>query len=203
MSRPPLISSTVAAILASIAGLWKLVQATSGPDGDPARGGRQAGQGRPGLPGSAGAQRLAPVQEVVAGPDRIEADGLAEPGELDDLGPAHLALDLGELEADLERPAAGRAIHGREDTRAVGQRVVAGDGSARTVRRSRPATRRAISMNGRRRSDSSRRVCRNAASFTSSVPSTSAGSSSPQWMVLYWPGKTGHDWRARSQTVMT
>ncbi len=31
MSRPPLISSTVAAFLASIAGLWKLVEATSGP----------------------------------------------------------------------------------------------------------------------------------------------------------------------------
>ena len=31
MKRPPLISSIVAAILASIAGLWKLVQATSGP----------------------------------------------------------------------------------------------------------------------------------------------------------------------------
>ena len=31
MSRPPLISSTVAAIFASIAGLWKLVHATSGP----------------------------------------------------------------------------------------------------------------------------------------------------------------------------
>jgi hypothetical protein len=31
MSRPRLISSTVAAIFASIAGLWKLVHATSGP----------------------------------------------------------------------------------------------------------------------------------------------------------------------------
>ena len=31
MSRPPLISSTVAAFLASIAGAWKLVDATSGP----------------------------------------------------------------------------------------------------------------------------------------------------------------------------
>ena len=29
--RPPLISSRVAAFLASMAGLWKLVQATSGP----------------------------------------------------------------------------------------------------------------------------------------------------------------------------
>jgi hypothetical protein len=31
INRPPLISSTVAACLASIAGAWKLVEATSGP----------------------------------------------------------------------------------------------------------------------------------------------------------------------------
>ncbi len=31
MRRPPLISSIVAAFLASMAGLWKLVDATSGP----------------------------------------------------------------------------------------------------------------------------------------------------------------------------
>ncbi len=32
MNRPPLISSIVAACLASSAGLWKFVQATSGPN---------------------------------------------------------------------------------------------------------------------------------------------------------------------------
>lgn len=66
-----------------------------------------------------------------------------------------------------------------------------------------PAVRRAISMKGRRRCVSSCRVRRNAPSFSSSLPSTSAGSSSPQWSELPDPGNTGQAWRARSQTVMT
>lgn len=82
-------------------------------------------------------------------------------------------------------------------------RVGAGDASVTAVRSSWPALRRAVSMNGRSRSVSSRRVVRNAVTSSSSVPSTSAGSSRSQWRVVTWPGKIGQLWRARSQTVTT
>ena len=103
ISRPPLISSTVAAFLASIAGAWKLVEATSGPSltrdvaaasaasivqhSHGPRGSRFAGQ---------------PIEEVIADPDRVEPERLGAPGKRDVLRPADLALDLGELDADLE-----------------------------------------------------------------------------------------------------
>ena len=58
-------------------------------------------------------------------------------------------------------------------------------------------------MNGRSRPATSCSVRRKAASFSSSVPSTSDGSSRPQWSVLVEPGNTGHVSRARSQTVIT
>lgn len=66
-----------------------------------------------------------------------------------------------------------------------------------------PRALRASSMNGRSRLVISSRVRRKAANFSASVPSTSAGSSRPQWSALCSPGKTGQTWRARSQTVMT
>jgi hypothetical protein len=58
-------------------------------------------------------------------------------------------------------------------------------------------------MNGRSRAETSICVPWKAASFSSSVPSTSDGSSRPQWSVFSDPGKTGQVSRARSQTVMT
>ncbi len=58
-------------------------------------------------------------------------------------------------------------------------------------------------MNGRSRAETSASVRRKAASFSASVPSTSDGSSRPQWSVLVEPGKTGQVARARSQTVIT
>ena len=47
------------------------------------------------------------------------------------------------------------------------------------------------------------KVSRNAARFTSSLPSTSAGSGMPQWASTGWPGKNGQLSFARSQTVIT
>jgi hypothetical protein len=41
---------------------------------------------------------------VVAEPDRIEAGGLGRASHRDDLGPPHVAFDLGELDADAELP---------------------------------------------------------------------------------------------------
>jgi hypothetical protein len=58
-------------------------------------------------------------------------------------------------------------------------------------------------MNGRSRAETSTWVRRNAASLSSSLPSTSDGSSSPQWSEFVEPGKTGQLCRARSQTVIT
>ena len=104
MKRPPLISSIVAACLASSAGLWKLVQATSGPSSIRevaaaiAASRVQASHGP-----SSGPIREA-VQEVLADPDRVEAQVLDGAGHVEQLRPADLALDLGELDADLERP---------------------------------------------------------------------------------------------------
>ena len=62
---------------------------------------------------------------------------------------------------------------------------------ARAGRGGRPAARRATSMNGRSRAETSISVRRKAASFSSSVPSTSDGSSRPQWSVFVDPGNTG------------
>ena len=70
---------------------------------DPRRGRRQGSQHRPALPGPA-RLRFAwqPIQEVIADPDRVEPERLGAPGKRDVLGPADLALDLGELDSDLE-----------------------------------------------------------------------------------------------------
>ena len=63
--------------------------------------------------------------------------------------------------------------------------------------------RRATSTNGRSRTVTSITVLSKAASFSSSVPSTAAGSSSPQCSDSCSPGKIGQVWRARSHTVIT
>ena len=48
-------------------------------------------------------------------------------------------------------------------------------------------------MNGRKRWVSSIAVRLKAARFSASVPSTSAGSSRPQWSELYWPARLLRD----------
>ena len=101
--RPPLISSTVAAIFASIAGAWKAVAATSGPSVI-----REVAAARPAstVQASQGPRAAVvaglPVQQVVAVPDRVEAELLGPERHRAEVGPARLPLDLGELDADLE-----------------------------------------------------------------------------------------------------
>src|SRR6478736_6072417 len=79
--RPPLISSTVAAFLAIIAGLWKLVEATSGPI----------------------VTRLVAVEQVIAGPDRVETHVLRGSSDVGDLAPPDRSFDLGQLNTDSDR----------------------------------------------------------------------------------------------------
>ena len=72
-----------------------------------------AGQQRPGLPRAAGGRSSPAIEEVLADPDGVEAEVLDRPGHVEELGPADLALDLGELDADLERAAGVAVIAGR------------------------------------------------------------------------------------------
>src|SRR5688572_13271433 len=54
------------------------------------------------------------------------------------------------------------------------------------------------------RASNSQNALLNARAFSSSVPSTAAGSWMPQWAVIGCPGQTGHtSWAALSQTVNT
>ena len=103
-NRPPLISSIVAACLASSAGLWKFVHATSGPNST-----RDVTAAIAAIivQASHGPRRSAArpaVQQVLAEPDRVEAVVLDGADQVEHLRPADLALDLGELDADLDRP---------------------------------------------------------------------------------------------------
>ena len=111
-NRPPLISSIVAACLASRAGLWKLVQATSGPSSILVVAAAMADEQRPGLPRPARRPVRPAIEQVLADPDRIEPEILDRADHVEELGPAHLALDLGQLDADPERAAGGRGSHG-------------------------------------------------------------------------------------------
>ena len=79
------------------------------PELDPRRRGRDRRQQRPGLPRAAGRPVRPAVEEVLADPHRVEAQVLDRAGHVEQLGPADLALDLGELDADLERTAAAIA----------------------------------------------------------------------------------------------
>ena len=109
--RPPLISSTVAAILASIAGAWNAVAATSGPSVIRRRRRGEAGQHRPRLPGAAGAVVAgAAVEEVVAVPERVEAELLGPERHRAQIGPAGLPLHLGQLDTDLQGSSGHRDL---------------------------------------------------------------------------------------------
>ena len=104
MSRPPLISSTAFALAASIAGLWKLVDATSGPSSTRVVIAASAASWLHASHGPTGSRPSVAVEEVVADPDRVEADPLGGPRHLRQLRPAHDALDLGELDSNLQWP---------------------------------------------------------------------------------------------------
>ena len=123
MSRPPLISSIVAACLARSAGLWKPAQATSGPNSTRevaaaiAASIVQASHGprASGCPGQR-YRRCSPIHSeskptVLDGPDHVEQ-----------LGPADLAFDLGQLDPDLERPRAHAGTAGTPRLAAIARR---------------------------------------------------------------------------------
>lgn len=68
---------------------------------------------RPDFPGTASRAVGEPIQEMVADPDRVEAQVLGTAGHRDVLGPMHLALDLGQLDTDAEWAihVEGRNVH--------------------------------------------------------------------------------------------
>ena len=63
---------------------------------------RQSGQESPGVPWPAFFATIAPIQEVVSEPDRVEPHVLRSTRHGQVLGPGHVPLDLGELHADAE-----------------------------------------------------------------------------------------------------
>ncbi len=79
-----------------------------GAEPDPGGRRREAGEHRPDLPRATCRAVLVPIEEVIAEPDRVEPDVLGRAGHRHVLGPAHLALDLGQLDADAKRAAGWR-----------------------------------------------------------------------------------------------
>ena len=73
------------------------------------RDGGQCRQQRPGLPGAALLAAVTAVQEVVAEPDRVEPGLLCRLRHRQVLGPAHVALDLGQLDSDSQRDLTRRS----------------------------------------------------------------------------------------------
>ena len=80
------------------------------PELDPRRRGGDRGQQRPRLPRAASRPILPAIEEVLADPHGVEPEVLDRAGHVEELGPADLALDLGELDADLERAGGGVVI---------------------------------------------------------------------------------------------
>ena len=78
------------------------------PELDPVRGCRDRRQQRPGLQRPACRPVRPAVEQVLADPDRIEAEELDGADHVEQLRPADLAFDFGELDADLQGPAGGR-----------------------------------------------------------------------------------------------
>src|SRR5215213_4553064 len=74
------------------------------------RGSGERGKQRPRLPRPALRPAVAAVEQVVAEPDRVEAGRVGRPGHGQVLGPAHVALDLGELDADAQGPHAAASL---------------------------------------------------------------------------------------------
>ena len=67
---------------------------------DPRRHGGERREHRPAVPRPALGATVAPVEQVVADPQRVEARLLGGARDRRQLGPANLALDLGQLEPD-------------------------------------------------------------------------------------------------------
>ena len=114
ISRPPEISSTVAAFFASIAGAWKEVDATNGPsltrsvDSASAASIDQASNG-PVVPYDPIA-----VEQVIPEPQRVEACSLRSAGDVPHLEPPDFPLDFGQLDPYLEPMCHPRDATARE-----------------------------------------------------------------------------------------
>ena len=76
---------------------------------DPLRHHGKAGEHGPAVPRSALRTVAAAIEQMVSDPDRVEAGLLRRAGELRVLGPAHLALDLRKLDADLHAQNSAKA----------------------------------------------------------------------------------------------
>ena len=80
---------------------------------DPRRGRRDRGEERPRFPRTAWRPVLPAIEKVLADPHRVEALVLDGTGHVEKLGPAHLALDLGQLDPDFQA-GGGHGRHGRD-----------------------------------------------------------------------------------------
>ena len=96
--------------------MWKFVQATSGPSSIRVVDAAIAASSVHASHGPRGRAVRPAVEEVLADPDGVEAEVLDRAGHVEELRPADLALDLGQLDADLERAAA--AVVGRASAEA-------------------------------------------------------------------------------------
>ena len=85
--------------------MWKLVHATNGPNSTRVVVAAMAAISVQASHGPRGGPVLPAVQQVLAEPDGVEPEVLDGPDHVEELRPADLALDLGELDADLERPS--------------------------------------------------------------------------------------------------
>ena len=72
---------------------------------DPLGHGGECGEQGPGLPRAALGTTVTAVEEMIAEPDRVEADRLGGPGHRDVLGPPCLALHLRQLDPDADHGA--------------------------------------------------------------------------------------------------
>jgi hypothetical protein len=73
---------------------------------------RERREGRPSVPRAALGATVVSVEQVVAEPDRVEADLLGRSRHPRELRPADVALDLRELHADGHRPGHRRSVRG-------------------------------------------------------------------------------------------
>ena len=78
------------------------------PELDPGGDGGDGAHQRPCLPRPARIAVGPAIEEVLAEPDRVEAEVLDGPHQVEQLRPANLALDLGQLDPDLDRSCAHR-----------------------------------------------------------------------------------------------
>ena len=103
--RPPLTSSIAAAMRAISPGGWNARQATSGPISTRSVSAAIAASSVQASHGPRSGSSVVAIEQVVAEPDRVEPDLLRGQRHRAVLGPAHVALDLGQLHSNAQRSA--------------------------------------------------------------------------------------------------